>query len=562
MGRAGRALGENGRIFCAFALAVVTLGLSSCHSAQYYYYKFPEYTYAGRPIPPSKLAERVMISVTVNGSTGSLQIVDALRDIRNNVENTIPSFSINGYGSGYPISIFNFPAETTGYVYSTSDGSLNRIDYSAEASKGSVGTFQSGNGALAIPQAFTRFYGAEESLGILEIIDNASGGVYALNLPNVYQVFSNAGDTVAVAMVRNSNTLYRVFKLNQSQYPTEQAAIAGTGSVDCQPQINPVYCVAPVQGTYDRPTGAYFSLDGTKVYILNCGPECGGNTASVTVLQQGPMNNNTIPQAGVAGSNPFVANVPVPGGVTTALSDGTTLYLAGQQLQTDGLFEGFLSTMDLASNTVTGKYPIADGNHSKMLFADNNTLWIGSQYCATGERAKLAYLGATGQSANYGCLTRFVLGTGAILPTWTAGTAFTAGQEVTDGINTQVVQQAGTSGSSAPSWSASIDGTTKDGGVTWVNIGPTTRAQIIPAVTPNNAALPVSYPNQNNNQYYYGNLTGLCWVQNFNKMYTAYGGQVHIFSTVDGSEIDNEFVRVQGTALDVAYLDALTDGAD
>jgi hypothetical protein len=39
----------------------------------------------------------------------------------------------------------------------------------------------------------------------------------------------------------------------------------------------------------------------------------------------------------------------------------------------------------VATNTVTGKYSISDGTHTKMLFADNNTLWIGSQYCATGE---------------------------------------------------------------------------------------------------------------------------------------------------------------------------------
>ena len=56
------------------ALAVVTLGLSSCHSSQYYYYKFPEYNFAGRPIPPSKLAQRVMIGVTANGSSGSFEL--------------------------------------------------------------------------------------------------------------------------------------------------------------------------------------------------------------------------------------------------------------------------------------------------------------------------------------------------------------------------------------------------------------------------------------------------------------------------------------------------------
>jgi hypothetical protein len=257
-----------------------------------------------------------------------------------------------------------------------------------------------------------------------------------------------------------------------------------------------------VPGTYDEPSGAYFSLDGTTAYVLNCGPECGGKTASVTLLQQGPLNENVIPSSPVQ-PNPQIANVPVPGGVTDALSDGTTLYLAGQQLQPDGLFAGFLSTMNQATNTITGKYSISDGTHSKLLFADNNTLWIGSQFCATGERAKLGL--------NYNCLTVAQLST------------------------------------TTPAQVLSV--------------------QIAPNVTPGSPTAVVPYPNQNDNQYYYGSLTGLCWVQNFNKVYTAYGGQVHVFSTVLSStglatEIDNEYVTVQGTALDVAYMDALTDDAN
>ncbi len=132
-----------------------------------------------------------------------------------------------------------------------------------------------------------------------------------------------------------------------------------------------------------------------------------------------------------------------------------------------------------------------------MLFADNNTLWIGSQLCATGERAHQASLGVTTQAANYNCLTRFDLG------------ALTV--------------------------------------------------EIVPVVIQGSPTAVVQFPNTNQNQYYYGDLTGLCWVQGFNKVYTAYGGQVHIFSTVDGSEIDNKNVTVQGTALDVAYMDAITD---
>ena len=145
--------------------------------------------------------------------------------------------------------------------------------------------------------------------------------------------------------------------------------------------------------------------------------------------------------------------------------------------------------MELATNTITGKYAISDGYHTKLLFGDDNTLWIGSQRCATGERAKL--------NQNYNCLTRFDLGSKV--------------------------------------------------------------ASIVPSVVPGDPASHVPYPNANENLYYYGDLTGLCWIQNQHKMYTAYGGQIHAFNTSDNSEIDNKNITVQGTALDVAYMDAITD---
>ncbi len=85
-------------------------------------------------------------------------------------------------------------------------------------------------------------------------------------------------------------------------------------------------------------------------------------------------------------------------------------------------------------------------------------------------------------------------------------------------------------------------------------------AAIVPAVTQGGSSpVAVGFPNTNQNQFYYGDLTGLCWVQGLHKMYTAYGGQVHVFQTANGSEIDNKDVVVQGTALDVAYMDAITD---
>ena len=498
----------SGQIFFGLLIAVASLAMSSCHSAQYYYYKFPQYTFADRPIPPSLLAQRVMIAYTINGSStsasslGALAIVDAKRDIRSNIEGTIATFSISGYSSGYPSAIFNFPEEVHGYVYSNSDGTLTTIDYSKEAAAGTAGKFP-GASSIAVPPTFTHYYAALASSGQLAVVDNTTGTTYVLNIPNVYKVATNQGDTVVLIMVQNSNTVYRLVKLNSNQFPTAVQAIQSTGAVDCQPTNLPVYCAVPVNpsaggnaNTFDRPVGAYFSLDGTTAYVLNCGPECGGTTASITLLKQGTLNTISIPTS-VPDNSAFISNVPIPGGVTAAISDATTLYVAGQQQMPDGLFTGYLSTINLAaaanspSTAITGKYSISDGTHTKLLFADNNTLWIGSQYCATGERQKL--------NENYNCLTRFDLGAKT--------------------------------------------------------------AQVVPNVTPGGTTT-VGYPNTNQNMYYYGDLTGLCWVQSFNKIYTAYGGQVHVFNTADGSEIDNEFVTVQGTALDVAYLDALTNVDD
>jgi hypothetical protein len=58
---------------------------------------------------------------------------------------------------------------------------------------------------------------------------------------------------------------------------------------------------------------------------------------------------------------------------------------------------------------------------------------------------------------------------------------------------------------------------------------------------------------------YIGDATGIAAVTGLHKIYTAEGGQVYIYSTTDGSAIDNQYVAVTGTAYDVAYMDATSD---
>jgi hypothetical protein len=502
-------------------------------------YKTPEYGYAGRPVPPSKLLERVLAAYSATGvpnGSGGLEILDGLRDLRGNVQNTTKSFSISGYSEAEPISIINFPEETSGYVLSYNDGNLIDINYSKESATETVANFGADSPSAAAAPLGTAFAGAAEQAG--QLIFSTGGTSYALNLPGVDKVVIDPGDSVVLAMVQNSDTLYRVVKL-----PATSTPVFPPGYVDCEPLLLPAYCVVPVAGTYDRPVNVTFSLDGTTAYVLNSGPENGGTTSSVSFLNMAPLNINSVPTVNPlsAGSpSPMatlpsgVANpVPIPGGVTAAISDGTYLYLSGQQLQSSGsyagLFAGNLSLLNLTTYAVGAPISISDGTHTKMLFADSNTLWIGSSNCSNGVRAataaaELAAQGYTDQAGNYNCLTMV------------------------------------TTGSATPP------------------------ATIIPAVVQSNvstvAPVTVPYPNTNQNQYYYGSLTGLCWVQNYFKVFTAYGGQVHAFYTglnpspivetqqedenggTPGSEINNTNFTVQGTVFDVAYMDAETDSAD
>lgn len=492
------------RLVVGLFLGVITLAFSSCGQVLY---KDPQFNYAGRPFPPSNLLQRVLVAYSNNGSSGGLQILDGMRDLRNNIQNTIPSFSISGFSATSPGSIINFPEQTRGYVLSNTDGSLTAINYSTEASAGTSATFGGYTASAGAAVDGSRFLGAAATAG--QVVVSAGGGAYALNLPNVYRVAINQGNSVLLAMVRNSNTLYRIIRLPASPTP-----VPPPGSIDCEPLLLPVYCVVPVPGTYDRPIQASFSLDGNSVYVLNCGAECGGTTTSVSVLQIGALQVDNIPtvnplSAGAPSplaSLPVANPIPVPGGATVGLSNGTSLYLSGQSLFTlnadgtlgstpraDRLFTGYLSVLDLGSYKVSNPLSISDGTHTRMLFADDNTLWVGSSACSTGERAA--------RGLNINCLTRVSLA------------------------------------------------------------GSTPSAQIIPNVTPGGSTT-VPYPNTNQNLFYYGDLTGICWVQNFHKVYTAYGGQIHAFNTADGSEINNTNITIQGVALDVAYIDALTNSAN
>lgn len=125
---------------------------------------------------------------------------------------------------------------------------------------------------------------------------------------------------------------------------------------------------APIAGlTLNAPSAAFFSSDDTSVYILNCGPECGG-TGSPNVTQ---MNIATMAATG---------SVNVQAGRIGTVVSGTTLWVAGSPGGTGGAVQPVtLSTLTAGAPITAG---VSDGNKIVLRFL-NSKLWMGATNCTT-----------------------------------------------------------------------------------------------------------------------------------------------------------------------------------
>ena len=476
---------------CAAAAVAVAAALAGCGATTYF---------AGRPLPPSGILNRVLIAIQNPGvlSKGTLEIVDAYYDIRYSYNGKIPSFSLSGYGGALPVSIQNMPEEELGAVYGAGDGSFTLANYGAERTNGTVGGLNGLSTSIFVTRNGEYVFAANQQARVLTIVNETTNASIPLSLPGIYRVSVNPGGSVALAFVQNSNYVYYPRQLSSAQ---TQAFSGGPetwpkAAVDCEPQNAPTWCLFQAQSpdhidstgnyygaplTFDRPTKAVFSADGGTAYILSCGPECGGSKAGVSLIPTAPLiftlgeesgllPCNTAPCANSA-TNAFTT-IPIPGGASNALVDSSTMYVVGQKLMPDGFWGGHLTVVNLTSDTAGSPVSISDGTpgtQSRILEADDNTLWIGMIQCTEGERYN--------NGLPYGCLTMYNTSTNAVT-----------------------------------------------------------------LLEP-----------------YAGDATGITDVEGLHKIYAVEGGQVYIYSTTSGQALDNQYVTVTGTAYDVAYMDATTD---
>jgi hypothetical protein len=124
---------------------------------------------------------------------------------------------------------------------------------------------------------------------------------------------------------------------------------------------------------FDRPVWGIFTSNSSAL-VMNCGAQCGGKAAGVSVLDLGASSSSSTTPVAAA---------------TYALLNNSTLYVAGTPPGTNTCAGtptavttcGKLSVIDLASMTVTDSAVITDGYHDRMQISQNGQLYIGSHSC-------------------------------------------------------------------------------------------------------------------------------------------------------------------------------------
>ena len=155
-------------VFSALA-ALVTAGILAGCGNNYYF--------AGRVLPPSGIANRVLIAIQNPGaaSKGALQFVDAYYDIRQNYKDTIPSFSISGYTGALPVTIQNLPEEQAGVVYASGDGTFTQVNYQKEATSGTAASFNGLSSSAFLSRTGLFAIAASQQAHFLTVVDKAAG---------------------------------------------------------------------------------------------------------------------------------------------------------------------------------------------------------------------------------------------------------------------------------------------------------------------------------------------------------------------------------------------------
>jgi hypothetical protein len=298
--------------------------------------------------------------LSTGGTAPVLEIVDALQD-------RLSGFVVNLLGSNpNPGLMVLSPNKKFTLVFSASNNAVSVVDNAQEklvqsgtailpsiTLPGFTDSIVVGSDNLTAYAAVSSTPVVGQSPGAVEVL-NLSSGTISASLP------ISGAHTIVGSQSRNR---ILVFGDRADTVTVIAPSLVGTNT-DPRTTVQ--------SSTFDHPVWAIFSSDDTTAYILNCGPECGGASASVTVFD---LNTN---RPGTS--------IPVDA-ATVGLLNGSTLYVAGTppgtpcSSSTAATTCGMVNVIDLGSMTVSGSAVITDGFHDRMELGSNGQLFIGARTC-------------------------------------------------------------------------------------------------------------------------------------------------------------------------------------
>ncbi|PYX08428.1 MAG: hypothetical protein DMG88_10655 [Acidobacteria bacterium] len=301
------------------------------------------------------------LASTSFGTAPVIDVIDALKDELSGAVSL---------STAQPGMMAVFPNKRFTLVYGGGGNSISIIDNAQEAVVGSTLTLpgptesmvvsaDNVTGYVAVPTATV----AGQDPGVVEVLNLTNNAITA-TIPVPGARF--------LAVSHNGNRVL-VFGSQPDRITIITPSLIGT-STDPRTVLNPSGCSSSTC-PFDHPVWGLFSSDDNTAYILNCGPECGGTTASVAALEV----NTNLP------GSPLLVNA-----ATIGMLSGSTLYVAGSPPSCPAGATapacGTLSVIDTASMAVTNPNPIfiTDGYHNRMEMGADGQLFIGARACSNG----------------------------------------------------------------------------------------------------------------------------------------------------------------------------------
>ncbi|MGH9568477.1 MAG: YncE family protein, partial [Candidatus Angelobacter sp.] len=239
---------------------------------------------------------------------------------------------------------------------------------------------------IAISNDGKTAWAAVRNPGFVQAIDTVSGNILAsIPVPNAVRLVLSPQSTKLLVFADDP----------QSLSPANPVFLINTANVTSSTPVTTI-----TGAGLDQPFTAVFNGE-NQAFILSCGAECGGTTASVTPLD-------------LSGASPVLGAPVSVSGATTGLLNAGTLFVAGTPPAAN-LPAGFCPAVPgvcgtlqaIDANSLSAGEPVAitDGLHQKMAFTSNNHLYVGAANCTTQP---------SGTNQVRGCLSIFDTGASTV----------------------------------------------------------------------------------------------------------------------------------------------------